>query len=118
MWTNKEEHLGCQITKPKTPTLEKKASKPLAVKTCEAVVVGETPSLTGESIGETHRVLERMQTHPLGNQHQKGPICLWVAREVTESHSRGASGIVPSHTPPPHKAPQHSYVDCLKLVNN
>ena len=35
---------------------------------------GETPSLTGEVVGETHRGLERTQAHPLGNQHQKGPI--------------------------------------------
>ena len=35
---------------------------------------GETPSLTGEFVGETHRGLECTQTHPLGNQHQKGPI--------------------------------------------
>ena len=49
---------------------------------------GETPSLTGEFIGETHRVLERTQAHPLGKQHQKGPICLWVEEEVTESQPR------------------------------
>ena len=30
---------------------------------------GETPSLTGEFVGETHRGLERTQAHPLGNQH-------------------------------------------------
>ena len=52
------------------------------------VAAGETPSLTGEFIGETHRVLERTQTHPPGNQHQKGPICLWVVEEVTESWQR------------------------------
>ena len=40
--------------------------------------MGETPSLTGEYIGETHRVLECTQTHPLGNQHQKTAIYLWV----------------------------------------
>ena len=51
-------------------------------------MVGETPSLTGEFTGETNRVLECTQTHPLGNQHQKGPICLWVAEEVTESQPR------------------------------
>ena len=28
------------------------------------------------------------KTHPPRNQHQKGPICLWVAREVTESWQR------------------------------
>ena len=35
---------------------------------------GETPSFTGKVIGETHRGLERAQAHPLGNQHQMGPI--------------------------------------------
>ena len=35
---------------------------------------GETPSLIGEFVGETHRGLERAQTRPLGNQHQKGPV--------------------------------------------
>ena len=52
------------------------------------VVSGETPSLTGQFIGETDRVLECTQTHPPGNQHEKGPICLWVAPEVTESQQR------------------------------
>ena len=50
--------------------------------------VGETPRLTGELAGETHRVLERTQTHPPWNQHQKGPICLWVAGEVTKNWQR------------------------------
>ena len=35
---------------------------------------GEIPSLTGEFVGETHRGLERAQAHPLGNQHQRGPV--------------------------------------------
>ena len=48
-----------------------------------AVVAGETPSLTGEFIGETYRVLEHTQIRPPGNQDQKGPICRWVAGEVT-----------------------------------
>ena len=47
--------------------------------------VGETPGFTGEFVGETHRVLEPTQTHPLGNYHQKGLLCLWVAKEVTEN---------------------------------
>ena len=51
-------------------------------------VVGETPSLTGESAGGTHGVLGYTQTHPPGNQHQKGPIHLWVAEEVIESRVR------------------------------
>ena len=50
--------------------------------------MGETTSLTGEFVGETHRVLELTQNHPPRNQHQKGPIYLCVAREVTESQQR------------------------------
>ena len=43
-----------------------KASKPLTVTPVGVAVVGETPSLTGEFIGETHRVLEHTQTTHLG----------------------------------------------------
>ena len=50
--------------------------------------VGETPSLTGKFVGETNSVLECTQVHQPGNQHQKGPICLWVAGEVTENWRR------------------------------
>ena len=49
---------------------------------------GETHSLKGELVGEIHRVLQSTQNHPPGNQHQKGPICLWVVQEVTESSQR------------------------------
>ena len=45
---------------------------------------GETPSLTGEVIGETHGGLECAQAHPLGSQHKRGPIWLWVAEAVPE----------------------------------
>ena len=48
------------------------------------VAAEESPSLTGQPVGETHRGLEHAQAHPLGNQHQRGPICLWVEEEVTE----------------------------------
>ena len=71
---------------PRVPALGNKASKLLTEKTCGGVeAVGETPSLTGGFIGETHRVLECTQANPPGNQYQKGPLCLWVAGEVTES---------------------------------
>ena len=49
---------------------------------------GETPSLTGEFVGETNKGLEHAQAHPLGNQHQRGPIGLWVAEGVTEIQQR------------------------------
>ena len=35
---------------------------------------GETLSLTGEFVGETHRGLEHAQAHPPRKHHQKGPI--------------------------------------------
>ena len=63
---------------------------------------GETPSLTGELIGETHRVLEHTQTHPPGNQHQKGTICLWVAGEVTENWQRAEQAPLFPLGPLPH----------------
>ena len=44
-------------------------SKPVGVEAAR-----ETLSLTGEFVGETHRVLECTQAHPPGNQHQKDPI--------------------------------------------
>ena len=49
-----------------------------------AAVSRETPSLTGELVGETHRGLKCAQAHPLRNQHQRGPTSLWVVEGVTE----------------------------------
>ena len=49
---------------------------------------GETPSLIGEFIGETNRVLECTQTNQPRKKHQKGPTCLWVVGEVTENQQR------------------------------
>ena len=77
-----------QTTQPRFPGQGNKASKPLIEKTCGGLWWGEAPSLTGEFVGDTHRVLEHTQTHSPRNQHQKGPICLWVAEEVTESWQR------------------------------
>ena len=65
-------------------------------------VVGETLSLTGEFIGETHRVLEYTQAHPPGNQHQKGSICLWVVKEMTENHQRAEQAALFPLRPLPH----------------
>ena len=81
------------------------------------VAVGETPSLTGEFTGETHRGLECTQTHSLGKQHQKGPPCLWVAEEVTENRQSGASAIATYQILPPHTALQSSHEHYLALVN-
>ena len=65
----------------------------------EVVVVGRTPSLTGEFVGETHRVLEHTQTHPPRDQHKKGPICLWVVQEVTESQQTAEQVALFPHGP-------------------
>ena len=70
---------------PRIPVQGNKASKPLTKETYGVEEVGETPSLTREFVGENHRVQESTQTHPPGNQHQKGSIYLWVVGEVTES---------------------------------
>ena len=48
----------------------------------------ETPSLTGQVVGETLGGLEQVQAHPLRNQHQRGPVWLWVAEGVTEIPQR------------------------------
>ena len=63
---------------------------------------GETASLTGESVGETHRVLEHIQMLPPGNQHQKAPICLWVVGEETESRPRAEQAPLLPLGPLPH----------------
>ena len=63
-----------QATQLRVPVWEKKSSKPLAIKAGGGAVATKTPSLIGEFVAETHRVLECTQTHPPRNQHQKGPI--------------------------------------------
>ena len=56
----------------RVPAWGNKASKPLAVKPVGVVAAEENPSLTGESVGEAHRILEHTKTHPPRNQHLKG----------------------------------------------
>ena len=55
-------------------------------------VVGEIASLTGESTGGAHRVLECTQAYPPRNHHQgstsKGIIHLWIVGEVIESRAK------------------------------
>ena len=65
---NEDEQRGAeQTTQPWAPAQGNKASI-LLLKTPVGVgaAAGETPSLTGEDIGETHRGLECAQAHPLG----------------------------------------------------
>ena len=68
---------------------------------------GETSSLTGEFVGQTYRVLERTQTPTSRNQHQKGPICLWVAGEVTENWQRAEQVALFPLRPLPHIEHHH-----------
>ena len=82
VWVNQEEQ---QITQPRVPAWGNKASKPLTETPVGVEAAGETLSLIGEFVGETHKVLEHTQTHPPGNWRQKGPICLLVAEKVTKS---------------------------------
>ena len=56
-----------QTAKPRVPAWGNKASNhPLKTPVGVEVAAGETPSLTGEFVGETHRVLECTHTHPPG----------------------------------------------------
>ena len=67
MQINQEEQLGSKTDcQPRVLLQGNKASKPLTEKPVGVEVVGETSSLTGEFVGETHRGLEREQAHPLG----------------------------------------------------
>ena len=82
------------------------------------VVVGESPSLTVEFIGETHWFLKSTQTHLPGNQHQKGPFYLWVAEEVTESHTEPSKQHCSLLDPyPTDSVPQCRDVGYLTLAN-
>ena len=65
---------GDRLAQPRVPVRLNKASKPLTVNTLVEAAAGETPSLIGQFIGETYRVLECTQAHPPGNKHQKAPI--------------------------------------------
>ena len=76
-----------------------KASKPLTENICRVCGGGKNPALKSVFliwVRETHRVLDCTQTHPPGNQHQKGPVCLWIAGEVSGSQHGSLS--VPSPT--------------------
>ena len=74
---NREERRGAQQTaaQPRAPAWGNKASN-LSLKTPVGVgaAARETPSLTGEVVGETHRGLEYAQAHPLGSLRQRGPV--------------------------------------------
>ena len=102
VWINWKNNWGVrQTTQPRVPAQGNKASKTLAIKTCGACSGRRKPSLTGEFVGEAHRVLEFSKTHPPGNQHWKGPICLWVAGEVTERQRRAEQVALLPHGPFP-----------------
>ena len=85
------------------------------------MVAGETPSLTGEFLGEAHKVLEGTQTHLPANQHMKGHNLLVGSKGREGTYRKWgesqASGIVPSLTLPPQTVPQCSKAGCPTLAN-
>ena len=100
------------------PVRGNKGSTPLVIKTYGGSGGRRNSQLHRRVHWRDHRVLEHTQTHPSGNQHQKGPICLWVAGEVTESQLRAKQAPHFSLSDPsPHTAPQHSDVGCPTLRN-
>ena len=76
-----------QTTQPRVPAREKKALKLMTTKTC-GDCGGRSNSQPHRRVGWRDPQSPRMYTNPLGNQHQKGPICLWVMEEVTGSRAR------------------------------
>ena len=63
--------------RPQSPGLQLREIKPQTSDSKRPWGLGrqqETPSLTGEVVGEIHRDLECAQAHRLGNQHQRGPL--------------------------------------------
>ena len=56
--------------------------------------VQETPSLTGEFVGETSRVLECIYTTLSWESAPEGPISLWIVGEVTESWLRAKQAVL------------------------
>ena len=116
MRINREEQLGSE-TDLSTQDGEIDAKRLLETPVGGEEAAGETPSLTGEFAGETHRGLERTQTHPPGNKHQKGPIYLSAEGEVTENQPRVDQVALFPQTPSPHIVPQCSDVGCPALAN-
>ena len=60
---------------PYNPGFQRREIKPQNLwlqKPMGVVEVGETPSLTRELVGETHRILEHTLAHSPGNQNLKG----------------------------------------------
>ena len=78
---------------------------------------GETPSIMEEVVGETHRGLECAQAHPLGNQHQRGPVSLWVVEGVTKSRHRVEQAPLLPLGPSPGTVSQRSYQHYPTPVN-
>ena len=120
MWINQEVQLGRarQTTQPTVSAWEKKASKPLAVKTCGGS--------TGVRNSQPHRRVcwrdpqyPRTYTNPPNKESAAEGSNVFVYLEGSGlKWSEGqASSIVPSLTPHPHTAPQCSNVGGPALVN-
>ena len=75
MWS-KTDHIT------QVPAQKKKASKPLAIKTCEGFHSRRNSQPHRRVPWRDPQHPRCTQTYPPGNQHQKVPICLWVAEKV------------------------------------
>ena len=99
LWVGKPGGTTGEWHRAHNPGLQHREIKPQILwlkKPVKVVSVGETPSFTGEFVGETHRALECTQNYPPRNQHQKGPISGGSDWKMAKSR---ASSIVPSQTP-------------------
>ena len=63
-----------QTTQPRVPVQGNKASKPLAVKTCESRYSGRNSQPHGRVCSQDPQGPRMYTNSPPGNQHRKGPI--------------------------------------------
>ena len=79
-----------------------KASKLPAIKPVGVAVTGETLSLRGAFVGETHGVLEHTQTHPPTQESAPEGPNLLVGSRGSESHPRAKQVALFPLRPLPH----------------
>ena len=88
LWINWNNWRARQTVQPRVQGCENKASKHVAVKICGSDGGGRNSQPHRRVLWRDPQGLECTKAHPPRNQDQQGPLCLWVAGEVTESWPR------------------------------
>ena len=106
-----------QTTQPRVPAQGNKSSKPLTEKICGGCDSGRNSYPHRRVLWRDPQGPIMYTNHPPGNQHQKGPICLWVAGEVTESQPRAEQEALFPLGPLPKFSATTQQVSCPILEN-